>query len=61
MNSKFTITLEIEVKLIINITIVLINNNISIVTFSTLLNDVVFNIATDVLQTGRTNEAVVVI
>ncbi len=61
MNSEFIIILEIEVKLIINIIIVFINNNVFIVTFSILLNDVVFNIATNILRMEGTNETVFII
>ncbi len=53
------ITSEIEAKLIIDVIIVSINNNISIIIFSTFLNDVVFNIVTNILQIGRTNEVVI--
>ncbi len=49
MNFEFTIILEIEVKLIINITIVFINNDVFIAAFSMLLNDVVFSIVIDIL------------
>jgi len=43
------IILEIEVKLIIDIIIAFINNNAFIITFFIFLNDIIFNIATDIL------------
>ncbi len=61
MNSKFIIILKIKVKLIINIIIVSIDNNTFIVVFFILLNDVVFNIVIDILQTREVNEAVVIV
>jgi len=61
MNSEFIIILEIEVKLIISIIIIFINNDISIVTFSMLLNDVIFNIVIDALRMKGINETVVVV
>ena len=61
MNSEFTITLEIEVKLIINIITTSTNNNAFIATSSILLNDIVFNIVTDVLQIKGTNETIVIV
>ena len=61
MNSKFIITLEFEVKLIINITTIFINNNISIVVYFTPLNNIIFNIAIDILRIEETNEADVVV
>ena len=61
MNSEFTIILEIEAKLIINTTIAFIDNDVSIATFLTLLNDVIFSIAIDVLRTGRASETVAIV
>ncbi len=43
------IILEIEVKLIIDIIIAFINNKTFIITFFIFLNDIIFNIATDIL------------
>jgi hypothetical protein len=61
INSKFTITLEIEVKLTSNITIVSIDNNDFTATFSTSLNDAIFTIAINALQKRGTNETVAII
>ncbi len=61
MNSEFIIILEIEVKLIISIIIVFINNDAFIIVFFILLNNIIFNIAIDVLRTGGTNETVVIV
>jgi hypothetical protein len=47
--------------LIINIIIAPTNNDVSIATFSTLLNDAIFNIAIDILQTKGANEMVIVV
>ncbi len=55
------IILKIEVELIINIIIVFIDNNVFIVVFFILLNNVVFNIAMDILRIKGANEAVVVV
>jgi len=61
MNFKFIIILKFKVKLIINIIIIFINNNIFIITFIILLNDIIFNIVINILQIEKTNEMIVII
>ncbi len=61
INFEFTITLEIEVKLITDTTTTSIDNNISITASSTSLNNIIFNITTDILQIEKTNETVAII
>ncbi len=61
INFEFTIILEIEVKLIADIIIIFIDNNVFIITFSISLNDVIFNIAIDILRIEGTNKVVVIV
>ncbi len=60
VNFEFIIILEIEAKLIADITIVSIDNNIFIIILFIPLNNVVFNIVINILQTKGTNEVVVI-